>query len=235
MRDWEELVRTKLASLAIEPEEKREVIAELAAHLEETCETLRGGGMPEQEAIRRALSQVPDWNDLQGKIRTARIKENNMNSRVTRFWIPGLLTFMVSMSLLAVIEKFGPKPSVLYMGDGPAVIRTTPSLIVYIPWLVALPLIGAMGAYLSNRAGASVRTVLVSSIFPIFPFIGLFSVVLPVGLIIDRQVGVTVVAASLLRLLVGWVLIPGMALLAGGLLAWLLLSRRLGSRRIVSN
>src|SRR6266852_3183843 len=132
MRDWEELVRTKLAGLAIEQGEKREVIAELAAHLEETCETLRRGGMPEQEAIQRALSQVPDWNDLRNKICTARIKENNMNSRVTRFWIPGLLTFVVSMSLLAAIEKFDPKPSVFYLGND---MRTTPSLIFYIPWL----------------------------------------------------------------------------------------------------
>ncbi len=227
MRDWEELVRTKLAGLAIEQGEKREVIAELAAHLEETCETLRRGGMPEQEAIQRALSQVPDWNDLRNKICTARIKENNMNSRVTRFWIPGLLTFVVSMSLLAAIEKFDPKPSVFYLGND---MRTTPSLIFYIPWLAALPLIGAMGAYLSNRAGASVRAVLVSSIFPILPSIAVFSVVLPVGLIIDRQVGVTVAAASLLRGVIGWVLIPGMALLAGGLLAEFILSRRSVSR-----
>lgn len=230
MHDWEELVRTKLAGLAIEPEEKREVIAELAAHLEETCESLREGGLPEQEAVRRALTQVPDWNDLQNKIRTARIKENNMNSRVTRFWIPGLLTFVVSMSLLAGIEKFGPRPSVFYIGDGPEVMRTTPSLVVYIPWLVALPLIGAMGAYLACRAGASARTVLVSSIFPILPFIGLFSVLLPWGLIIDRQVSATFVAAGLLRGLVGWVLIPGTALLAGGLLAEFIVSRRSVSR-----
>jgi hypothetical protein len=232
MRDWEELVRTILEGLAIEPEEKREVIVELAGHLEETCETLRGEGMPEQEAIRRSLSQIPDWNDLRNKIRTARTKENTMTNRVKQFWLPGLLTFVVSMSLLATIEKFDPRPSVLYLGND---MRTTPSLIFYIPWLAALPLIGAMGAYLSNRAGGSVRTAVVSSLFPILPFIAVFSVALPVGLIIDRQVGVTVVAASLLRGVIGWVLIPGMALLAGGLLAEFILSRRLGSRRIATN
>jgi hypothetical protein len=232
MRDWEKFVQSKLAELKLAPEPKADVIAELAGHLEEAYESLREEGVAEHDAARRALAQVPDWSDLQRKVYSTRIKENNMNSRVTRFWIPGLLTFVVSMSLLATIEKFDPRPSVLYLGND---MRTTPSLIFYIPWLAALPLIGAMGAYLSNRAGGSVRTAVVSSLFPILPFIAVFSVVLPVGLIIDRQVGVTVMAASLLRGVIGWVLIPGTALLAGGLLAWLLLSRRLGSHRIATN
>jgi hypothetical protein len=233
MRDWKELVRTKLAGLAIEPEEQREVIEELAAHLEETCEALRGEGLTEQEGIRRALSQVPDWNDLRNKIRMARIKESNMNSRVKQLWLPSLLTYVLSMGFLALIQIFGPKPWVsFYTGDD---MRTTPSLIVYIPWLAALPLIGAVGAYLSNRAGASVRTVLVSSIFPILPSIVVFAVVLPVGLIIDRQVGVKFVAAGLLQGVIGWVLIPGTALLAGGLPAHLFLLRRLASRHIAGN
>jgi hypothetical protein len=228
MRDWEKLVRLQLAGLALESEEKDEVIAELAAHLDETCEELCRQGLTEEEGARHALSQVRDWHVLQRKIQISRTKENIMTSRVKQLWLPSLLTYVLSMGFLALIQIFGPKPSVsFYTGDD---MRTTPSLIVYISWLAALPLIGTMGAYLSNRAGASVRTALVSSIFPILPSIAVFSVVLPVGLIIDRQVGVTVVAASLLRGVIGWVLIPGMALLAGGLLAEFILSRRSVSR-----
>ncbi len=230
MPDWQKLVRRRLASLALEPELRDEVLAELASHLEETYDAIRAEGVPEDDAVRRTLSQVPDWNDLQRRIRSARAKEVTMNIRVTRFWLPGLITFVVSMSFLALIEKFGPRPWALYLGDGPAVIRTTPSLMVYIPWLLLLPLIGAIGAYLSNRAGAPIRTVLVSSIFPVLPFIASFVIVLPVGLIIDRHVGVNVVAAALLRALLGWVLLPGAALLVGGLFAVLLLSRRSVSR-----
>ena len=77
-----------------------------------------------------------------------------------------------------------------------------------------------------SRAGGSLRTALVSSIFPILPFIAAFSVVLPVSLIIDRQMGVTVVATGLFQSVIGWVVIPGMTLLAGGLLAEFFLSRR---------
>jgi hypothetical protein len=224
MRDWQKFVQSQLAGLNLAPGAKADVIEELAAHLEEAYESLRGAGVAEHDAARRALAQVPDWSDLKRKVYSTRIKENNMNSRVKQLWLPSLLTFALSMGFLTLIQIFGPKPSVsMYLGND---MRTTPSLIGYIPWLAVLPLIGAMGAYLARRAGGSVRTVLVSSLFPILPFIAVFSVVLPVGLIIDRQVGVTVVAASPLRGVIGWVLIPGMALLAGGLLAEFIVSRR---------
>jgi hypothetical protein len=36
MRDWKALVEQRLAGLALEPEESAEVIAEVAAHLEDT-------------------------------------------------------------------------------------------------------------------------------------------------------------------------------------------------------
>jgi hypothetical protein len=40
MRDWKALVEERLATLALEPEEKAEVIAEVAAHLEDICEEM---------------------------------------------------------------------------------------------------------------------------------------------------------------------------------------------------
>lgn len=42
MRDWEELVDRQLADLALEPAERAEVIAELAAHLEEIARNCAG-------------------------------------------------------------------------------------------------------------------------------------------------------------------------------------------------
>ncbi|HEY6384674.1 MAG TPA: permease prefix domain 1-containing protein, partial [Candidatus Acidoferrum sp.] len=64
MRDWEALVKLRLAGLALEPEETTEVIAEVAEHLEDTCEEMLRQGLTEEEAVRRALSQVGDWKDL---------------------------------------------------------------------------------------------------------------------------------------------------------------------------
>ena len=44
MPDWEALVSEQFAAISLEPEDRREVIAELAGHLEEAFEQLRGKG-----------------------------------------------------------------------------------------------------------------------------------------------------------------------------------------------
>ena len=82
MPDWNALVGEQLSGLFLEQDERGEVIAELAAHLEETCEELRQHGLTEEAAVARTLSQVKDWQDLRRKIQTARRKENIMSNRV---------------------------------------------------------------------------------------------------------------------------------------------------------
>src|SRR5690349_6450096 len=108
MLDWQKLVRQRLSGLTLEADEKDEVHAELAAHLEESYESLRRKGLPEQAAVQQTLAQVADWQDLYRRIQTARTKENIMNDRVRQLWLPGLLTFALSMGLLEVAQKFGP-------------------------------------------------------------------------------------------------------------------------------
>jgi hypothetical protein len=90
MRDWEALVERQLNGIALDRAESAEVIAELAAHLAETCEEFRKQGMTEDEAVRRTLTQVEDWQKLSRLIQTARTKENVMTNRVKQFWLPSL-------------------------------------------------------------------------------------------------------------------------------------------------
>lgn len=227
MPDWEKLVRRRLPGLALDPGEQHEVFAELACHLEEAYESLRKQGVSEHDATRRTLSQVADWNDLQRKIRSARTKGNTMNIRVTRFWLPGLITLTLSAVLLAANQIFGPQPMVLRSGK-------LPLIMLFIPWLASLPVVGAIGAYLSGRAGAPVRIMLVSSIFPILPFAGAFLMVLPVALALDNHISHNLTIAGFLTGWFVWILLPGTFLVAGGLLAALLLPRRSEPRRITA-
>jgi len=221
--DWEELVRAKLAGLSIEPREKREVIEELAGHLEESFESLRTNGLPEQAAMQQTLAQVADWQDLRRRIQIARtMKENMMNDRVRQLWLPGLLTFALSMGLLALVEEFGPRPIVLDLDKG------TPVLLFYASWLLTLPLAGAIGAFLSKRAGGSPRMSAISSVFPVLPFGVVFLIAIPAGLMMGHNLSHHIVGSAFLTMMFGWVLVPGVALLAGGLLVQLL-SRRSSS------
>jgi|SRR5579859_583461 len=228
MPDWQDLVRQHLSSLALESLEKDEICAELAAHLEESYEALLREGVPEATAIHRALLLASDWNDLQRKIQSARTRKDIMTNRVTQFWLPGLVTFVLSAGILALIEIYGPKPWALMRVGQP------PIVMFFIPWLFSLPLVGAVGAYLSHRAGGSRRAIFSSIVFPVLPFLASILVVLPVSLIFDRFIAHNIAPMSLVMALLGWVLVPGAALLVGGLPVQLLRSRRPSSRDTAS-
>src|SRR6266513_1787788 len=183
-------------------------------------------GMTGSDAIQRALSLAGDWNDLQRKIQSARTRKDTMTNRITQFWLPGFLTFALSMSVLELVQKFFPQPFMLRL-DHP------PVLLFYVPWLLTLPLAGALGAYLSKRAGASPPMALFSSLFPVLPLAAIFLIAIPVGLVISHTLSHSIVAAAFLTLGIEWVAVPGAVLLAGGFLMRVFFSRRLVSRRIV--
>ena len=223
MPDWEALVRERLADRSLGAEELREVVVELAAHLEETFEELRREGLTEEGAAERALSQVRDWTALRRKIQRARMKEDVMTDRVKQVWLPGFLTLFLSMMLLMLIQFFGPQP-VFVSTSGWRM--TAPVAVIYVPWLVSLLLIGAIGAYLAGRDGASPRAALLSILFPVLPYSVFFVLWIPVSLILDDHVGHNTMFSALLMGLVAWVVLPGVALLAGGLPIQILKARR---------
>ena len=230
MRNWEAIVEQQFNGLALEPAESAEVIAELAAHLAETCEEFRKQGMTEEEAARRTLSQVEDWQKLSRLIRKARKKENVMTNRVKQFWLPSLLTLFLSMGLLMLIQSLGPNPWIAARRSGWSLIA--PVAVIYLPWLFLLPLIGALGAYLSNRAGGSQRAMLISIVFPVLPYFVFFLLALPVTVLFNERLGHNIMFIALFLGLLVWVVAPGAALLAGGVLARTFLSRRSDARGI---
>lgn len=231
MPDWRKLVNEHFAALALEPDERAEVVEELAAHLDETFLDLRRRGFSEKEAAKSCLSEVNDWPDLRRKIQTARRKERIMSNRITQFWFPGTVAFVLSEVFFTLLQ---PEPGILLWGRLP--IR----MFFYIPWLMFLFIIGGIAAYQSHRAGGSRRAVLSSILFPVpaflamvlllqfpfrFSFHYLAGVAYPVGLAIDWHGIHHITALGFFGGLLGWVLVPGAALLIGGLLVRLALNR----------
>ncbi len=226
MRDWKALVEQRLAGLVLEPEERTEVIAEVAAHLEDICEEMLRQGVTEEVAMRHALSQAGDWQDLQRKILAAKRREQPMKKRVWQLWIPGFLTLILSTFFLITLQQYGLQPRIVRSGSN--------TVLLYLPWLLSLPFFGALGAYVSSRAGGSRGTVLFVSVFPAIALTGAFLFMFPFGLtiqlIMGRPIDFSRVASVLLKDGISWILVPGAALLGGGLLAHLLLSTRSSSR-----
>ena len=154
-----------------------------------------------------------------------------MTNRVRQLWTPGFLTLLLSMVLLMVIQFIGPKPLIV-SAHGWRMIA--PAAVIYVPWLLSLLPIGAMGAYLTGRAGGSQRAIFLSSVFPVLPYFVLFLIAFPVSVILDDHVAHNVMLSALLIGLIAWVLVPGTALLAGGLLVELLRARRSASGHVTS-
>jgi hypothetical protein len=227
MPDWRKLVGEHLATLALDAQEREEVIEELAAHFDETFMDLRKRGLTEENATSRCLDEVRDWNSLRRSLQAARRKENVMSNRVKQLWLPGLLTFTLSMGLLALAQIYGPKPWILSWGH-------PPMAVVFIPWLFALPLVGAIGAFLSHRAGGSRRAIFFSIIFPVVPFLATILLITPVILAFDRFIAHNPVPASIPVAVLGLVFLPGVALLVGGLPMQLFIARRFGAGRVTS-
>ena len=227
MPDWQQIVSSKLSGLALEPEEVTQVLEEVAGHLEEEYQSLLSKDVPEKEAARRALRRVDDWQALKQMIESARKKENPMPKRVAQFWLPAFLTLLLSMVLLAVIQMFGPNPWTRVVASR----WWMPVAVVYVSWLLFLPLIGALGAYMSRRAGGSARAVFFSIVFPTLPYLTFFLIGLPIALILDDRVAHNITIPAFFVGLSAWVIFPATALLAGGWPVHFFASRRLISSR----
>jgi hypothetical protein len=196
MPDWEHLVAERLAHVKLTPELQREVVAEIAAHLEECHIELRDAGSSDPE--RETLAQVSDWNALSRNIRRA--KEDPM-SFVRRVVMPGAAALIVVLAalrlcvyLLVAPEPCGPDTACIAVSaDGPA----------YLPWLATLPLAGALAAGLARWMGARPVQRLVAAISPAL-YLGAETVVM--GL---------VYGGFFWRIPVYWVVIPAIACAIG--------------------
>ena len=156
-----------------------------------------------------------------------------MTDRVKQVWLPGFLTLFLSVMLLMANELIGIK-----LGINPLIVSAhgsglkAPVAVIYVPWLVSLLLIGAIGAYLAGRAGASRRATLLSIMFPVLPHSIFLVIWIPVSLILGDRISHNTMPSALLTGLVAWVVLPGVALLAGGLPVQLLRGRRTASGHI---
>jgi hypothetical protein len=224
MPDWENLVSRRLAQLALDERERQEVVAELAGHLEEIYEAFRQKGASDDDAIRCALLQVDNWNTLQQEIYVARTKENIMNARTSRLWVPSFVTLAASVITLVGFAFLGLKPGPLgsqahneiwwshLMGgiaSGPYMVNE------YTVWLMALPLIGALGAGLSSRAGGTLRDIVISGAFPAVAWLTILFVVQSFAASLGRGLEAETAPVNVARLMILLVLIPGACLLLG--------------------
>jgi hypothetical protein len=156
-RDWLALVREHLQPLNLPAKEAQEVIAELAAHLEDLYDEHLEQGTTEAEAFEKVMQEVSLLADLAEKIHRVKMQGGIMNSRTKQFWLPGLVSLASAMALLTPLITISMQPRFL---------GRSPLQMVLLPWLALLPFCGAAGAWLARRAGGNLQARLVAGLFP---------------------------------------------------------------------
>jgi hypothetical protein len=168
------------------PAEMSDVTTELASHLEDCYETLRAQGESEAEATARALDEFGDSTRLVRKIRRARRAEGQMNDRTKQLWLPGLASLTAANLLLMVLTYTSLQPR-LVAERSMAWYPGLALMAAYLPWLYSQPLFGALGAWLSRRAGGGRAMRLCSGLFPSIVMLACWALLIPATAAVERH------------------------------------------------
>jgi hypothetical protein len=197
----------------LDAKREEEIINELACHLEDLYEDLVRQGKSESEAAQFALSTAADWDETRREIQVAANEEVIMNYRAKTLWLPGMCTSALAGVLLRLFEiRSAPAPYVFWVWQGI-------SLVLYWRWLLCLPLVGALGAYWSRRAGGKLLDrLLAASLYPLGLTCAL-ALTFIIGLVLrlDSRVPLSIKLVALGAYIVGWGIAPFIPLLLGAL------------------
>ena len=160
MPDWRQLVQARLGRLDLDSASVDDIEIELGDHLEDTYQQCLGQGAAPAEALDRALAEVPDWNLLASRIVEARLEEATMIERMKRIWLPGLFALIVSTVLLQYTTRFRAVGQIPWRDP-------LLSIDFYVAWLLALPIVGGLGAWWSRRTGGSVSARVAAALLPV--------------------------------------------------------------------
>ena len=160
------------------------------------------------------------WTAEMGMLLCVGASEMNRFSDPTkRFWLPGLSTMIAASFFLFVADTvYDPSRFFTQIGLRPQYLLQSDSgsgRIFYGWWLLANFLCGALGAFLSRRAGGTRTTLVVTAAMPALTMFGLCAVVVPITFLITRHAVPSLHPADVVLALCVWVVAPAIALLLG--------------------
>jgi hypothetical protein len=148
MPHGKKVVGERMGSLKLPGDVKEDVVAELAASWK-IYQNARSRCWSDPVALELAMQEVAGWPILAARIFRAESSEDEMNTRTTALWLPGLATRLDPSLLLALLPFLGFRPRLVWIGNT--------GMLFYWPGLAGLPVFGARGAHLSRRAPGPTR------------------------------------------------------------------------------
>jgi len=141
MPDWSSVVCGHLNLAEFSPQEQKEIIAELASHLDDLCRQYLLQGLTGSEAVNRTLAEIAERHLLKD-IKRSKLDEGTVNHRTRQLWLPTLQTMAIAILLPPVLVR------ILFAFHIPPHTLHFDSLL-----LVFALLAGAVGARASRQAG----------------------------------------------------------------------------------
>ncbi|MGA3325722.1 MAG: hypothetical protein ABSF45_14720 [Terriglobia bacterium] len=216
MTDGRELIKARLGRLGLETCREEAIVHELRDHVEDYAAALEARGMSSDAAAREALDSVSDWPEFREEILRAETEEVTMdyrlNYRSKALWLPAMCALTLSNVFLALMEVFGPLPHFYWLSRD---MSMRPYFTFFVPWLISQPVVGAVAAYWSRRVGGAVLHQLLAALAPAIALLGLFVLIIPFSIILDKHVAHNIRLTAFLVLTATWVLLPSVPLLIG--------------------
>ncbi len=137
-----------------------------------------------------------------------------MNMRVRQLWAPALSTFLVSISVQFAALSVPQLPPWVFFT------RNRVSVVLAPLWMLALPFIGALGAWLSLRAGGNTRDRLLAALGSAWLIGTILTLGVPLSMVIERHFSLSTKLTAYIAYMVAWCLVPAVLLVLGAL-PWL--------------
>ncbi|MGE0361420.1 MAG: hypothetical protein AB7H93_20040 [Vicinamibacterales bacterium] len=137
-----------------------------------------------------------------------------MNMRVRQLWAPALSTFVVSLSVQFVALRVPQLPPWVFFT------RNGVSIVLAPLWLLAPPFIGALGAWLSLRAGGNARDRLLSALGSAWLIASILTLGVPLSMVVERHFSLRIKLTAYIVYLIAWCLVPAVLLALGPCPGW---------------
>jgi hypothetical protein len=203
-------VHRHLASVRVDDRRRREIGAELAAHLEDAYVAAVRGGCTEAEAVACAMERVPDWSALAVAVERSADEDSIMTRQAITVLLPGTTMLLAAATGMSLVVSSTPPDRWL----DPR--WEVPALAAGLTFLFYL-LLGAIGAAWSRHVGGSPGERLAAGVFPLVLHMAIAGPVVGADMLyaLSRGRAGLNLSVNFINMILVMLVVPGAALLLG--------------------